>query len=194
MTNPTPTPSASDVVRETLKAIVKQTTVGKPGSGALRSRYGSYPSALYHRAIAALAATPPTSSDAAVSETGSGERVWLIWATQGEYSDRNEWPISVGLSKVDAEQRTDRLGQLWRHLCAEYKRREDELDAAGDWVGKAIYETDEGREFLLIGGTESHFGSYAEDRMYTCSEVPVIHPTSSPDAAPLDRRDGETER
>jgi hypothetical protein len=45
--------------RDTLEAIVAATTVGKRGSCVTRSKYGSYPSALYHRAVAVLAATPP---------------------------------------------------------------------------------------------------------------------------------------
>jgi len=107
----------------------------------------------------------------------SQEQAWLIWATQGEYSDRTEWPIAIALDQATAEARTERLGQLWRHLCAEYDRREDELDAADDWQGRAIYDSEEGREFLALSTTPEFLDSfvgYAQDRMYICSPVPII--------------------
>jgi len=64
--------------RDVLAAIVAATTVGKRGSCATRSKYGSYPSTLYHRAVAALAATPPVPAT-----SGEGEKMReLIGAVQ----------------------------------------------------------------------------------------------------------------
>jgi hypothetical protein len=42
-----------------LAEIVSLTTVGKPGSAVTRSKYGSYPAVLYHRARAALSKDAP---------------------------------------------------------------------------------------------------------------------------------------
>jgi hypothetical protein len=101
---------------------------------------------------------------------------WLIWATEGEYSDRNEWPVAVSFDEIVAKRRTVRLGELWRHLVTIYESREEELDAALDWDGETLFdELPEGREFLAIGGAkDSLCGSYARDRLYTCCEVPVV--------------------
>ena len=103
-------------------------------------------------------------------------KAWLIWATEGEYSDRREWPIAVSFSKEEGEARTVRLGQLWRHLQSEYTRRSEELDMMDDWRGQSLLTTPEGVEYLALSGdTDTYFGgSYADERTYTCSSVPII--------------------
>ena len=101
--------------------------------------------------------------------------VWLIWASQGEYSDRTEWPIAVLHEQASAERATVRLGQLWRQINLTYREREDELDAAEDWDGDTLFDgTPEGREYFALTGSRGGLGSYsAEDRDFTCLEVPV---------------------
>lgn len=113
-------------------------------------------------------------------------KAWLIWATEGEYSDRSEWPVAVVFSQVEGETRTVRIGQLWRHLHSEYKRRQDELDDAGDWRGRSLLLTDEGREYVALSGDDEPYfsGSYADERTYTCSPVPVIMSTRDSDGSP----------
>lgn len=105
-------------------------------------------------------------------------RAWLIWGVQGEYSDRNEWPIAVAFDQAAAEAATERLGELWRELLSIYRRREDELFDAGDALGETLFEnTDEGREYLALSGgiRGGYLGScYAEDRTHTCCEVHVL--------------------
>lgn len=102
--------------------------------------------------------------------------LWLIWAVEGEYSDRSEWPVALCRSQKVAEAITERLGQLWRELHAIYKRREDELDDANDWEAVALWEgTPEGRELEALTGSRGYLGgSYADDRSYTCCEVSVL--------------------
>ncbi len=52
-----------DAIREALEDVILGTTVGKPGSMALRSRYASYPAHLYHKAKAALATPEGRTTD-----------------------------------------------------------------------------------------------------------------------------------
>ena len=104
------------------------------------------------------------------------EAIWVILASQGEYSDRSEWPVGVCHNQQDAEFLTVRIGSLWRELCTIYRRREDELDEAGDWNGDTLWETDEGRELFAITGVKGSFSSvYADERSYYCQEVPIFH-------------------
>lgn len=111
-------------------------------------------------------------------EQGAVERnvVWLIWASQGEYSDRSEWPVAVTMDQATGETVTERLGQLWRELYQIYKRREDELDEAGDWGGETLFATTpEGIEYTRLTGHPDNLGSvYADDRTFTCCEVRVL--------------------
>jgi hypothetical protein len=101
------------------------------------------------------------------------EEISLIWATQGEYSDRQEWPV-VAMSDAGAAQaRCERLNALFRELCTMYEAREDELRADGDLIGATLYEsTDEGREFVLLGGGKPSFQKPLWiDLDYTCARV-----------------------
>lgn len=55
----TPPPvAASEPVAEILSAIINASRVGKPGTAPLKSKWATYPSALYHRAVAALSRQP----------------------------------------------------------------------------------------------------------------------------------------
>lgn len=102
--------------------------------------------------------------------------MWLIWATEGEYSDRSEWPVALCADQATAEAATLRIGQLWRELHAIFKRRENELDEAGDYDGKTLSATtDEGRELhALTGASGGLSGYYADDRDYTCCKVRLL--------------------
>jgi hypothetical protein len=83
----------------------------------------------------------------------TGERaIWLVWASQGEYSDRSEWPVVAFTTERRAKRAVERLSELYLALCAIYKSRETELEEAGDWNGDTLYETTtEGKEFLALG-------------------------------------------
>jgi hypothetical protein len=155
--------------------------VSKENQGVAASPPGHQPSA---------SAAPLRSAS---SQSGVPNAVWLIWATEGEYSDRTEWPIAVTFDKEYGKRVTVRLGQLWRELLEIYRRRPDDT---GDIMGEALFDsTPEGREYqALTGGAKGYLGGiYSEERMFYCCEVPVL-PASGIEAATAgETRSGSTE-
>lgn len=105
----------------------------------------------------------------------SGE-IYLIWASQGEYSDRTEWPVLAVDDEAEGQRITERLTELYNSLCAIYAAREDELEEVGDFDGETLYEsTDEGREFVALGNggkpqlrTDPLWGGVT----FTCGPIP----------------------
>jgi hypothetical protein len=85
-------------------------------------------------------------------------KVWLVWASQGEYSDRTEWPLHAFWNEQTAKDECVNLLTAWR---------------AADQVGRdedgqlPDYDTPEERArtaaFRLVCGTE-----YDEPRFYAC--------------------------
>ncbi|HYI39975.1 MAG TPA: hypothetical protein VE053_06625 [Allosphingosinicella sp.] len=110
-------------------------------------------------------------------------KVWLLWASQGDYSDRNEWPVHAYEDRESAEYAVVRLEALYREL----KRRRDEWDenepddacqAEGydwDWASKKAFRTKEGREFKALYGGTCDLNSYSELTL-TCAEIEVWPP------------------
>lgn len=95
---------------------------------------------------------------------GGGERrptkVWLVWCSQGEYSDRSEWPLCAFLDEKHAQDDCERRLTLWRladKTCRD-ENGEINFDADDGWWEKR------NAAFDAIG-----FGSYNDEpRFYAC--------------------------
>lgn len=89
--------------------------------------------------------------------------LYLLWASQGEYSDRSEWAIAAYERKEDAEAAVLRGSALWRVLMAEdgyvpYDERAKRL------------ATPEGQELTALLGSEP---SFYDELTLTCCEIEV---------------------
>lgn len=45
------------------------------------------------------------------------DKIWIIWGTVGEYSDRSEWPLCAYTTEEAAQDACDELGSLSRDAC-----------------------------------------------------------------------------
>lgn len=89
--------------------------------------------------------------------------LYLLWASQGEYSDRSEWAIAIYTDEAAAQADVERGQALFRKLFGR-----------GRYLGydaeKALWETPDGRALSGIVGDEC--GTW--DELYlTCAPVEV---------------------
>jgi hypothetical protein len=96
---------------------------------------------------------------------------YLLWVSQGEYSDRSEWPVALYESKADAEAAVLRGGAIWREICGSdgfvaYARE------------KAVKASPLYRELAALAGAEI---SLYDDPTFYCCEL-EMRPASGMEA------------
>jgi len=114
----------------------------------------------------------PTASTAdAFSQSGIPNAYWLIWASQGEYSDRSEWPLVLCSTKGEAEAVVIELDRLQRGLAVTFTA----MDGGWDDSDKLYEGTPDGLRYMeLSGGDKPDLHRYDRHVYYTCSEVPIL--------------------
>lgn len=100
--------------------------------------------------------------------------VWLIWASEGEYSDRAEWPVVAVTDEAAAQRLVERLTELWRSADQKWRRVEPE------WYDKAVEDAfwrndADAAEYRRLTGEAGHLGGcYSDERSFTCCEVELL--------------------
>lgn len=113
--------------------------------------------------------------------------VWLVWASEGEYSDRSEWPVVATTDRASGERLVERLTELWRSADQKWRRIEP------NWYEKGAVEAfwrddvDAAEYARLTGDTGWLGGFYTDERSFTCCEVRLL------DASAIEARRGETQ-
>ena len=90
------------------------------------------------------------------------QRLWVVYGTRGEYSDRTEWTVCAFADKIDAEKFCKQLQQEVRDAGALYEAREPWALASWEAQRALVAELDAKHSdpFLTVEYGDARYASY----------------------------------